>query len=163
MLIVYLAVAVSFDLRTKRIPNVLIVAGLIAGFNLSISFHGLRAIGTTLGSMVLPILLLYFFFLIHVLGAGDIKLFAVMGLFLGRTQMLQVIVLSFLVGGVFALIKLFREQKLLYRAFVFSDYVKVCLKTRKIRPYKDVDASSLMHFSPAIFTAYIICIAMEYF
>ena len=81
VLIAYLGVAVSFDLKDRRIPNVLIAAGLIAGLLYSMTVRGQESIGFVLGNMLFPILLLYFLFLIHVLGAGDIKLFVVMSLF----------------------------------------------------------------------------------
>ena len=163
VLIAYLGVAVSFDLKDRRIPNVLIAAGLIAGLLYSMTVRGQESIGFVLGNMLFPILLLYFLFLIHVLGAGDIKLFVVMSLFSDTKHLLVLIVVSFLVGGIFALVKLLTERRLVYRISVFSGYVSSCIKNRQIAPYTKTESSDLMHFSAAIFAAYIICTVTGYF
>ena len=134
----------------------LIVAGLITAVAYSIETGGWKMIGTSLGNIIFPIVLLYFFFLIHVIGAGDIKLFAVLGAFLGKTGVLQVVIYAFLVGGIYALIRLVKRRKLIWRLFVFREYALGCYRERRVVPYSDVDQSDVMCFSVTIFVAYVV-------
>ncbi len=97
-----LGAAVWSDIRTGRIPNRLLVAGLLAGALLSCLPHGLDWVDASLG--LLTGLAVYLpFYLLRVLGAGDVKLLATVGVFVGWPEILIVAFFSALAGGVLAL------------------------------------------------------------
>ena len=82
-LLMILIAAVYTDYRQNRIPNWIIIFGLISGCFISYMYGGIGMLLEGLLGMVLPIVLLYPVFVIGGMGAGDLKLFAVVGSYLG--------------------------------------------------------------------------------
>jgi prepilin peptidase CpaA len=100
------SMAVYWDIKNWRIPNWLIGFGMISGFTWGAVQSGFRTgLLKSLLGVIVPIVILYFLFLIKALGAGDIKLFAVVGSYIG-TPVITIIFYSFLAGGVISLIYL---------------------------------------------------------
>ncbi|MFA5170684.1 MAG: prepilin peptidase [Sulfuriferula sp.] len=103
LLISLLMVAVWYDVRSRRIPNVLVLIGWSVGGLLSIWLDGSAGIINAVEGGVVGLVVLLPFYLMRTLGAGDVKLMAVVGVFLGPTEVLMVILGTFLAGGVMAL------------------------------------------------------------
>ena len=109
-----LAVAL-WDLRTRRIPNLLIVVGLGLGLLLA-GIQGtwpaaLWGGGLAFGLGIIP-------FALRALGGGDVKAAIVVGLFVGPQGVLKVVLVTALLSGIYALawwsIKNYRSLKLDY-------------------------------------------------
>jgi prepilin peptidase CpaA len=98
-----LGTAVYTDLRSHRIPNNLIVLGLILAIIFQLVANG--AHGLLFGSLAALLGLGCFmpFYALRAMGAGDVKLMAVAGLFTSPRGVLYAVVLSLLAGGVCAL------------------------------------------------------------
>lgn len=108
-LIATVSVAVITDFRDWRIPNKLVAVGLIQGFAVSAVMRGFpMGLFGSLKGCVFPVVTLYVLFLIKALGAGDIKLLAVAGSFVG-TDIYRVMIYSFLAGGVISIFYLLKE------------------------------------------------------
>jgi prepilin peptidase CpaA len=104
LFVAWIAAVTSCDCRSRRIPNSLVVAGLVAAlavalwqrspFNVSIAQ---AALGATVGLIVmLP------FFVLGVMGAADVKVFAVLGAWCGMHALLGLWVAASLLGGIHA-------------------------------------------------------------
>lgn len=105
MLGTVLMLSVIWDFRTYRIPNRFIGIGFLAGIVSSVLLKGWNGLGeAVLGSMI-PFFLLFLLYRLHSLGAGDIKLFCVVGSFTGY-HILSIILYSFLAGGILAVIRI---------------------------------------------------------
>ena len=94
----------------------------------------------------------------HVLGAGDIKLFSVISGFTGFWELAEVIFYSFLAGAVFSLIVLIRNHNLSARLMYVLNYVKTALVTKSI-PYYDYKSDgkqNVIPFSAVIFAGFLI-------
>lgn len=122
LLSLVLAIACVTDLRAQRIPNwltypsmcaALVLHGVLGGADgLVFSISGL---GAGLGLMLLP-------FLMGVMGAGDVKLLAAAGAFMGARSVLSAFMLTSLFGGVYALIVLaFHRRALAVRLRALKD------------------------------------------
>jgi prepilin peptidase CpaA len=108
-----LGVAVFGDLRTRRIPNALVATGIALGFlfqTLAPSGDGLfarwwGAIGPLHGlyGLLAGLALFLPFYLLRALGAGDVKLLGMVGVWFGPRPMIGVFLLTLLAGGVLAL------------------------------------------------------------
>jgi prepilin peptidase CpaA len=100
------------DVAARRIPNVLVLALVIVGACVAATILrapvGLRgaASGFALGLALWAPL-----WLMRVLGAGDVKLAAAIGAWLGPAGMLEASVLAALAGGVLALAVLARRRR----------------------------------------------------
>jgi prepilin peptidase CpaA len=118
-----LGLALWHDVRTRRIPNYLIVAGSFAAFlmhallppgaGLFSSTPGGLGIWFSLAGWGLGLLLLLPFYALRTLGAGDVKLMAAIGAFLGPYGVMGATLLTMLCGGVLALAVAWKSGHLL--------------------------------------------------
>jgi prepilin peptidase CpaA len=97
-----LATAVVTDVRTRRIPNWLTGAIAGAGFGLAFGGGGVSPSEAALG-LALGLALMLPGHMIGATGAGDVKLMAAIGVFLGPSLVFRAFLYSALAGGVFAL------------------------------------------------------------
>jgi prepilin peptidase CpaA len=102
--VVVLGVATFTDIRSRRIPNWLVFPFFGIGILVSCWFHGWHGLGQSLGGAGLGLLLYGIFFIMGGMGAGDVKLSAGIGAWIGPSQLLFALVLTSLVGGVMALV-----------------------------------------------------------
>lgn len=91
------------DLRTRRIPNLLTFGGAALAVAYSIWAAGLPGLVTSLGGWITGTALFLPMFLLGGMGAGDVKLAACIGAWLGPLPALFVALYSAIAGGVMAL------------------------------------------------------------
>lgn len=146
LLFMILVAAVFLDLRTGKICNRLILAGLFSGIGISLAKGELCE--SLLGA-VLPCVLFAMLFRIGVLGAGDIKLFAVIGAFCGVYGVFRSIVLSFAVGAVLALGKMLVKGNYIMRMEYFLSYFAGVIRTGQWELYEKGGGTmnAKLHFS----------------
>lgn len=121
MLLLLLLSALA-DLKTDRIPNGFILLGIACGILGSIlSGRGLSGI---LASVVLAFLLMYPLYMTGALGAGDVKLFILIGSFQNTEEMMAVLAGSFVIGAGFSLVKLAVEQNGRERLYYLASYLQ---------------------------------------
>jgi len=101
VLLVWVGVAALWDVRTRRIPNPLIIVGLILGLSLA-GFQGtfmsaISGAGLALALGIIP-------FALRALGGGDVKAAIVVGLFVGPAGILKVLLITALCSGLYATI-----------------------------------------------------------
>ena len=97
-----LAAAVVIDVRTRRIPNWLTGAIAAGGFGLAFGGGTVTPAQAAFG-VALGLLLMLPGHVIGATGAGDVKLMAAVGAFLGPGLVLHAFLYSALAGGVIAL------------------------------------------------------------
>ena len=102
LLLTLVAVAAGFDIKSRRIPNWLVLVGLIASFSIQLmaGSDGFKAwgLGLLVGfGLFLPL------YLLRAMGAGDVKLMAMVGSFLGPLAALGAALTTLVVGGVLAI------------------------------------------------------------
>jgi prepilin peptidase CpaA len=102
-LLAIVSLAALFDMKERRIPNWIILFGLIAGLVLGAFQSGTQFIFSVSG-FVVGILALMIPFAFGWMGAGDVKLFAVMGALIGYKPLPRVFFYSCIVAGIIALI-----------------------------------------------------------
>ena len=104
VLLVLVIAAAVVDLARRRIPNILLLTGWMAALPLLLltAEPGTALLGGLSGALcgLLVFLPLY---LLRGMAAGDVKLMATVGLFVGPYEALQVAVVTCCVGGVMAL------------------------------------------------------------
>ena len=113
LLAVLLLLAVYYDVRSRRIPNRLVFSGALAGLLLNAvlpagaglltAAPGALGFWPALGGLVLGLALLMPMYALKALGAGDVKLMAMVGAFVGPQTVLFCLLCSLLAGGVLAL------------------------------------------------------------
>ena len=101
--VVALAIATFSDLRSRRIPNWLVFPFLVMGVTVSVWRHGWHGLGTSLEGLGLGLLVFGVLFFMGGMGAGDVKLCAAIGAWIGPGQLMLALVVTGLAGGVMAL------------------------------------------------------------
>lgn len=161
VLLFYLSTAVIWDLTQFRIPNYYILFGLILG-GVMLPIHGYGIQEVLLGCLC-PVVFLYPLFLIGAFGAGDIKLLAVTGLFLGGLN-LYLVAVSFAAGGVLSLVKMISDKSLCPRLFNFYSYLVHCINEKKILTYLSYShekEKNQIHFTAAVMIGYLLLSAWK--
>lgn len=99
-----LAAALLMDFYRCRIPNLLVLAGYVTGAVYCICNYDIWHI-FIIDSMLI-VLALYPLFLIGAFGGGDVKLFAVIGVFLGLELTINIFITALMAGAVCSVIKI---------------------------------------------------------
>lgn len=110
----WLAAAVGFDVRERRIPNLLVASGIVCGLavqalaplgnGLFEFWWGGLGVGQALLGLAAGLGLFMPLYLMRAVGAGDVKLLAMVGVWLGPALLLRATLLTLLAGGVMALV-----------------------------------------------------------
>lgn len=105
------ALAAAWDLHARRIPNWLVLLGLVVALAVQWGLRGASAglgqwfAGTAVGfGLFLPI------YLLRGMSAGDVKLMAAVGAFVGPAMALEIVLGTWAIGGVLALGAIVRER-----------------------------------------------------
>src|SRR6266404_73195 len=123
LLCAILAIAVYGDVRRHRISNRLSLLGLMAGLGLQYVGSGLQ--GVTSGLLGAGVGLACFapFYLLRSMGAGDVKLLAAVGAFLGPQGAFYAALFSLLAGGLGAIgYVLWRSLRAAVSSFVHEGF-----------------------------------------
>lgn len=143
-------VAVVQDYVSMKISNRLILVGIVLSLVFGIILGRTSELLYILWNIFFPVILLYLLYLIGVLGAGDIKLFSVIGAFTDFKTLTQCILASFLAGAGIAVVKLTVNRSArdsLWRGFLYLQ----ALARGERYSYREVcPKENLMHFSAAI-------------
>lgn len=157
-LLLFLAAAVTKDMQTYRIPNALLAAGAANGCFLRFYAERWPGILDAAVGAALPLILCAGLFLLSMLGAGDIKLLMAIGVYVGASSILRVMLYACTIGAGFALVKILAYGLVGQRKAYFLDYLRKLSVDNHIQPYIDMDKLTnqyfwLMHFSIPIFWA----------
>jgi prepilin peptidase CpaA len=130
-----LAGACVSDLRSRRIPNGIVAALFLGGIAYAIlTMTPLAALERALGGSAVGLALWLPFWFARVLGAGDVKLAAAAGAWLGIAGVVEASLLGAAVGGVLALWALSRYGGLATGAARFGAWILASHVTGAIAP-----------------------------
>lgn len=114
VLAVLLLLATREDIRSHRIPNRLVLTGVVLGVALNgllpggSGFNSLTPGGlgwlAALKGLVLGLAVLLPIYLLRAMGAGDVKLMGMVGAFLGAGDLIGALIATLIAGGVIALV-----------------------------------------------------------
>ena len=104
-------IGAAIDLRTRRVPNPLTMGLAVIGVLYAAVGIGGLSIGASLAGLALGLALMLPGHLLGATGAGDVKLFAAAGAFVGPAHILTAFIYTALAGGAIAiLISLWRRR-----------------------------------------------------
>ena len=98
------ALACVTDLRTRRIPNPITLGGAVLAAAYALMFDGVGGLAFSAFGWVVGLVVFLPFFLLGGLGAGDVKLVACLGAWLGPTTALWTGLYAALAGGIMAIL-----------------------------------------------------------
>jgi len=112
VLFVMLTAAAWWDVRSYRIPNVLVMLGLVIGILLRVRLGGLAGLLVAVEGLAVGLAVLLPLYLLRIMGAGDVKLMGMVGTFLGPMDVFGALLGTLLIGGVLAIVFALRIKKL---------------------------------------------------
>jgi prepilin peptidase CpaA len=104
LLAILTLVAAGFDIRFRRIPNWLVLAGILTGFVWNVYSSGWSGLGQAAAGFGLGFALYFPLYLLRARGAGDVKLLAAAGAIVGPGNCFRMFLLTAVLGGVIALV-----------------------------------------------------------
>lgn len=118
ILFALLLIASISDCRSYKIPNWLTFGGSAFGliYSVFVPFSPQLGFGWALGGFALGLSLMLPLYMLGMMGAGDVKLMAMVGAFLGMTHTLYAVLFVFVSGGLAAVVYALWHQSLLRMA-----------------------------------------------
>jgi prepilin peptidase CpaA len=99
-----LGIACFTDIRSRRIPNAVVLPFAVCGIAASCYVHGLSGLWSSLAGIGLAALVCGVFCFLRGMGMGDLKLCASIGAWIGPQQLGFALVMTFIAGAVIGLI-----------------------------------------------------------
>jgi prepilin peptidase CpaA len=148
----FFLVACLSDVRHGRIPNGLTLVMAVGGLVLAAAVGGLDGGLTALAGLGAGLGVFLPFWLFGMLGAGDVKLMAATGAWLGPGQVLEAALLACLVGGVYSLAVLaFNRRGDFFRALASLPMLVMTLKAGDVLTSEGIgESAGRMHYALAI-------------
>lgn len=147
------------DIKGYKIKNKVVLPAIIIGLSYA------AYLGTFLDSlygMLIP-LVLFPFYALRMLGAGDVKALCAIGSVLGFSLGVMSMLLTFVAGGVIAFLFMLFNKNFIARFRYFFTYLKSCFITRKIIKYDfGGGTKSYFRFSYAITGGTVLAIVNDF-
>lgn len=146
VLLLVLAAGAFYDVREHRIPNWWVVSAMICGILIS-ALEAETAPGASLllkessfflCRMAAVTALFFPLFRFRMIGAGDVKLAALICGYAGFSGGAAAIGLGFLIGAVWSVLKMTANKSLKTRIHYFTAYIGRIYHTKKITAYYDL-------------------------
>ena len=148
-------VASAWDIRTRRIPNALTLGAPLVALATHLALDGMSGGMSTLGGWGLGLVLFLPLFALGGMGAGDVKLLAAFGAWLGPWEVVQTALATGVIGGVLAL-GLALSRNYMGQAFANMWSLLAFWRTAGLRPHPTLTLDS--HAGPRL--AYAIPISL---
>jgi prepilin peptidase CpaA len=107
----FMVIVAAFDLRERRIPNVLNLAGVVIGLGLQLAVDGVHGFFAGVSGFAVGFAILFLPFVAGMVGGGDVKFVAAVGAFLGWRLLLVGLGIGVVVGGVVGAVTLIRRRR----------------------------------------------------
>lgn len=105
-------VAAVIDFRQFRVPNSLTFPLCICGLVFHAAANGLSGLQYSAGGVMVGVLILLVFYVLGVMGAGDVKLLAAIGAWIGGPSTVYVFCVAGMVTGIHSLVVLAWQRRL---------------------------------------------------
>lgn len=122
--------------------------------------EGVPGLYNSLSGCILPAMLLMPLYGLKMIGAGDIKLFCAVGSVAGISLVVYIMILSFLSGGIIAVIIMIARKNLKKRFIYLFNFLKSCILSHCIQSYPDFSEGHhdfRFRFSYAVASGAILC------
>ncbi len=125
------------DFKCDRIPNGIIILGTVIGLFSRIRETGWQGILNAGVVILISFCILYPFYRIGGLGAGDVKLLLMTGSFFSSDMQLHIMAFSFIIGAILCIEKIISENNFKDRMQYLFSYLADVLRTGQWKMYEE--------------------------
>ena len=136
ILIGVFSVAIFTDWRCYRIPNICIGIGAVAGLIMTYVSYSFAGILAALASMLIVFMAFYPFYLLGGIGAGDVKLFMMVGCYMKQDVLLRYLFVTMALAAVWSVVKMLVYAESRERLFYLGRYIRKAVLTGTIDEYQ---------------------------
>ncbi|MGK5077340.1 A24 family peptidase [Janthinobacterium sp. HLX7-2] len=111
LLLIFVTAAAVSDLIRRKIPNALVLSGILAALALHCWLWPQRVAPLWLGGMAMGFFLFLPLYVLRGMAAGDVKLIAMVGAFAGPWPVVQICLATFALGGLMAVLMVTYQGK----------------------------------------------------
>ena len=146
------------DMKYHKIPNKLILMGIVSSWIGRLWEQGFIGLGMSVGCMLIPFLLLFPLFAVRMVGAGDIKLLCMIAVVMTPGQIVYLLFYACLIGGGWAMAKMIRNKSFIRRFLYLKDYMarSVILKEKEMYFKKEEGYRDTISFALPIGLSYLL-------
>jgi prepilin peptidase CpaA len=109
VLVLLVAIAAVYDIQFRRIPNWLVLTGLVLSLVIHVTFNEFYGFKEWGYGMLTGFALFLPLYALRAMGAGDVKLMAMAGSFLDAGSAIGLVLTTLVVGGVLAIVVALRN------------------------------------------------------
>jgi prepilin peptidase CpaA len=111
LLVIVAGAAAVYDLRERRVPNWLALAGVLMGVGANVAIHSLDGLWFSLAGAGLALVIYLPLYLVRAMGAGDAKLMAAVGALAGPSHWVRIFLCTAIVGALLALVLILKKGR----------------------------------------------------
>ncbi|PYO44277.1 MAG: prepilin peptidase [Deltaproteobacteria bacterium] len=132
----FVAVCVATDVRTRRVPNLVSVSGMLAGMVLNSGYFGAAGLFSSLAGALVMVALLLGPFALGGVGGGDVKMMAAVGAFLGPRLALVALGSGMVLGGAVTAVQLTGRGRLREKLAATGRMLAAAMAARSLAPLR---------------------------
>ena len=131
---IFIAVCITLDVRTRRIPNLVTGSTMVLGTILNTAYSGGSGLAASLLGVFVPMTILLLPFAMGGIGGGDVKMMGALGALVGPRLALWGLVLGMILGGVIMMFHLARRGRLGEKVRATGAMVRAAAATGSVAP-----------------------------
>lgn len=139
ILISVFCVAIFMDWRYYRIPNICILVGMAAGFMMTYTSYSAAGLFEAFGAAAVIFLAFYPLYLLGALGAGDVKLFMMVGChgwYMEADRLIHYMLVTMMIAAVISTAKMAAYAESRERLFYLVRYLRKVAVTGTVDEYQ---------------------------
>lgn len=156
-LALFLAAATAADLKWQKIPNELILFGSLTAMMICFTERGFGGAACGMLYGLMTVIFYYVFYMIGAVGAGDVKLLAVVGMTTDMATAGYTAFFSLMTAGAAALFIAVRRRELVFRMSRLAWHAGNCLRNRKLISYR-VEDDRKLHYALYLSAGFIVTV-----
>jgi len=134
--VLFVALCVFADVRSRRIPNLLSAPAMLLGIALNAFYRGGAGVTASLSGLVLTVAVLLWPFAMGGIGGGDVKMMGAVGAFLGPRLALMGLLMGVILGGCLMVWHLARRGRLREKVTATATMFRAAAMTRSLSPLR---------------------------
>lgn len=124
------------DYKKSKIPNICILTGMVYGMMYQFLHNGMEGVVFSIIQAFVLFMLFYPFYLVKGLGAGDVKLFMMLGMYFPPQELLNCLFITFLLAAGKCMFSMIRYEKTRNRLLYFMRYIRKLCITKVLDEYE---------------------------